>query len=356
MIQGPAEFSVEIQPRARYDAIDVRGRITAQHGDVLAEFPRALYVSFHTTAGYLEQALATRLARGAERGVDAYLDAFRTVFPEDAGYLHDNLALRTELTDDQKAVEPRNADSHLAFMAAGLHACVPYRTDAGPVWFVDLDGMNAGQPRQRQTTVVAYSHEVPVWKTTVVIPVSGHPIDSVNLRDPAIGFFEMLHEAIARYGVTKGRLRIELDPNEHQAGLTVNEYETLLMRHDLVEVLRNPFRYMAEKGRHALADPRAVPSKAFDYAKYDLVRVMNKLVDRLGLNEGVIERTMARLMAMPAERFLRMKRSVNLLVSDRQSPGHGAIVEGTYQSPILVQWDHASNRERHVIITLARLL
>jgi len=356
MAQAPAEVSVEIQPRARYDAIDVRARIVAEHGDVLAEFPHALYCSFHTTAGYLEQALATRLTRGANDGVDAYLDAFRTVFPEDAGYLHDNLALRTELTDDQKAVEPRNADSHLAFMAAGLHACVPYRSGDEPVWFVDLDGMNAGTPRRRQTTVVGYSHEVPVWKTKVVIPVSGHPIDSINLRDPQIGFYDMLNEAIARYGVSKGRLRIELDPNEHQAGLTINEYETLLMRHDLVEVLRNPLRYMAEKGRHALADPRAIPAKAVDYAKYDIVRAMNQLVDRLGLNEGIVERTMARLMAMPAERFLRMKRSVNLLVSDRREPGRGTIVEGTYQSPILVQWNHASNRERHVHITLSRLV
>jgi hypothetical protein len=356
MPQAPAEFSVEIQPRARYDAIDVRARLAAEHGDVLAEFPHALYVSFHTTAGYLDQPLATRLSRRNGNGVDAYLDAFRAVFPEDAGYLHDNLDLRTELSDDQKAVEPRNADSHLAFMAAGLRACASYRTGDGPVWFVDLDGMNAGTPRRRLTTVVGYSHEVPVWKTRVVIPVSGHPIDSINLRDPHIGFYEMLNEAIARYGIAKGRLRIELDPSEHQAGLTVNEYETLLMRHDLVEVLRNPFRYMIEKGRHALADPRAIPAKTLDYAKYDIVRVVNKFVDRLGLNEGMIERTMARIMAMPAERFLRMKRSVNLLVSDRNGAGNGTIVEGTYQSPILVQWDHASNRERHVNVTLARLL
>ena len=95
MSQGPAEFTVELQPRARFDAIDVRGRITADHGDVLAEFPRAYYCSLHTTAGYLEQALATRLRRRTEDGVDAYMDAFRAVFPEDAGYQHDNLELRT---------------------------------------------------------------------------------------------------------------------------------------------------------------------------------------------------------------------------------------------------------------------
>jgi thiamine phosphate synthase YjbQ (UPF0047 family) len=224
-----------------------------------------------------------------------------------------------------------------------------------PVWFVDLDGVHAGQPRRRQTTVIGYTREVPVWRTRVTIPVSAHPMDSINLRDPHIGFYDILAEAIARYGVTKGRLRIELDPCERQAGLTVNEYETLLMRHDLIEVLRNPLKFMAEKGRHAWADPRSIPAKTLDYAKYDMVRVLNKLVDALGLNEGLIERTMARAMAVPAERFLRLKRAVNLLVSDGQTPGHGAIVQGTYQSPILVQWDRASNRRRTVDITLARL-
>jgi hypothetical protein len=58
---------------------------------------------------------------------------------------------------------------------------------------------------------------------------------------------------------------------------------------------------------------------------------------------------------VPAERFLRFKRTVNLLVSDTQTPGHGTIVQGVYQSPILVQWDHASNQARTVDITLARL-
>jgi diketogulonate reductase-like aldo/keto reductase len=103
-------------------------------------------------------------------------------------------------------------------------------------------------------------------------------VDSVNLRDPRIGFYEWLEEAIARYGVTKGRLRIELNPEERQAGLTVNEYETLLMRHDLMHVLNNPLKFVAEKGRHAWADPRSIPAKTLDYAKYDVVRALNKLV------------------------------------------------------------------------------
>jgi len=107
MSQEPAEFTVALQPRARFDAIDVRSRILADYGDVLAEFPRAYYASLHTTAGYLEQGLASRLARQGANGVDLYMDAFRLVFPEDAGYAHDRLELRT--SDGALAVQLRRA-------------------------------------------------------------------------------------------------------------------------------------------------------------------------------------------------------------------------------------------------------
>ena len=160
----------------------------------------------------------------------------------------------------------------------------------------------------------------------------------MNLKDPALGVYETCAELVAQHGVTKGRIRLTLAPGEHHAGLTVNEYETLLMRHDLREVLRDPLRFMAEKAGHMLGNPRAIPAKTLDYAKYDLVRVFNKLVDTLGLRESMVESVLSRAIAMPAARFLRMKRSVSLLVSDRDVAGQGAIVEGTYQSPILVQW------------------
>jgi hypothetical protein len=126
------------------------------------------------------------------------------------------------------------------------------------------------------------------------------------------------------------------------------------MRHDLPEVLRDPLRFAIEKGRHAIADPRAVPAKTLEYAKYDLVHVMNRAVDRLGLSESLVERLIARMMAVPANRFLRMKRSVNLLVSD-EGLGQGSVVEGTYQSTILVQWHRADRQSRLVDVTLTRL-
>jgi hypothetical protein len=65
---------------------------------------------------------------------------------------------------------------------------------------------------------------------------------------------------------------------------------------------------------------------------------------------------LARAIAMPASRFLRMKRSVSLLVSDRAVPGKGAIVEGTYQSPILVQWQRGVRSARTLDVTLTRFI
>ena len=136
----------------------------------------------------------------------------------------------------------------------------------------------------------------------------------------------------------------------------MNEYETLLMRHDLSEVLRDPLRFMAEKAGHILGNPRAIPAKTLDYAKYDLVRVFNQLVEALGLRESVVESVLSRGIAMPASRFLRMKRSVSLLVSDRAVQGQGAIVEGTYQSQILVQWHRGQRPSRVLDVTLTRFV
>jgi thiamine phosphate synthase YjbQ (UPF0047 family) len=353
---NPVELTVELTPRARFDVIDVRGRAAAVHGSVLDAYKRCLYYSFHTTAGYLEQGLATRLTR-SRSSIEPYVDVFRRLFPEGAPYEHDQLHRRDELTDAQRAVEPRNADSHLAFIAAGLRTCVQYRNRTGdPVCFVDLDGVHEGRPRRRLTTIVGYTEEEEVTRARVIVPVSAHPVDSINLKDQRLGVYEQLVGLLERHGVTRGRIRLELASGERHAGLTVNEYETLLMRHDLAHVLRNPLRFAAEKGRHMWADPRSIPSKTLDYAKYDMVRTFNDVLDALGLRESVVERVLSRAIALPAARFLRMKRSVSLLVSDRDDAGRGAIIDGTYQSPILVQWHRAARQARQIDVILTRFV
>jgi hypothetical protein len=178
----------------------------------------------------------------------------------------------------------------------------------------------------------------------------------VNLKDNRLGLYPELQEFLSRYDVSKGRLRLDLGRGEQHASLTINEYETLLMRHDLAEVLRNPLRFATEKARNAWTQPHSVPQKTLDYAKYDFVQTLNRVVDMLGLGQSRIERLMAKAMGVPASRFLRMKRSVSLLVSDSRTPGQPGLVEGTYQSPILIQWRGAPSGTRTVDVSLTRFV
>ena len=355
MARAPVEIALDINPRARINLVDIRGRVSAIYGDLLETFPQTLYCSLHTTAGYLEQSLASRLNK-KRNGLAHYLSFFRNVFPEGAGYKHDEMHLREELSEAQRRVEPPNADSHLAFISAGLRSCVTYRPRPGePVHFIDLDGVHEGRPRQRLTTVLGFNTEEEVARGRIEVRMSAHPVDSINLKDPSFGIYQRCQELIDRHDVAKGRIELALAPSEDQAGLTVNEYETLLMQHDLAEVIRNPLRFMAEKSRHLLADPRAIPNKTIGYAKYDMVRVFNQLVDTLKLSNSTLEQIISRFfVGAPARHFLRMKRSVSLPVSDRDTPGEGRVAQGRFQSPILVQWRQAEHRTRFVDITLTR--
>jgi thiamine phosphate synthase YjbQ (UPF0047 family) len=343
----PLDLTLEVQPRSRFDILELRSHFAAEH-EAVAAFPQCLYWSSHTTAGFLDRSLAARLSGD---GIPSYLEAFRTLFPEGAGYEHDQLDRRDDLDPRQREVEPRNGDSHLAFIASGLRSCVthPNRPNEA-VYFVDLDGVVEGRPRRRLTRLIGFRQERHVRTTRIEVPVSAHPIDSVNLKDPRLGVYEQLSQFVAAAGVGKGQMRIVLDPTERHSALTVNEYETLLMKYDLAEVLRNPLRFVAEKYRHAMANPRALPSKTLGYAKYDFVRVLNKSLDTFGLRGSIVEKVLARSLAVPAARFFRMRRSVSLLISDQQ------LIEGTYQSPILVQWQRAPRQTRVLEVTLTEMI
>jgi thiamine phosphate synthase YjbQ (UPF0047 family) len=352
MPMEPIELTLEIAPRSRFDVVELRSRFPSEHEDVLAPYPHCLYWSAHTTAGFLDRSLTARLSAAL---VPMYVDTLRRIFPEGAGYAHDRLERRRDLDAARRAVEPRNGDSHLAFMAGGLRPCVthPNRADQA-VCFVDLDGINEGRSRRRLARVIGYRREVAVQQTRITVPVSTHPIDSVNLKDPRLGIYDQLCDLVARAGASRGRLHIALDPAERHAALTVNEFETLLMKHDLAAVLRNPLRFVAEGYRHAVANPRAVPGKALGYAKHDLVRVLNTGLDTLGLQGSIVEKVLARTLAVPAARFFRMRRSVSLLVAAAGS-GRLAPVEGLYQSPILVQWQGAPAQRRVLDVTVTGL-
>ena len=350
----PTEIRLTLDPRGRFDVIDVSGRIRAEFGDELERHRAALYCSPHTTAGYLEQRLAARLLHHRER-LSLFFKAFGAVFPPEAAYEHDKMHLRAELSPEQRAVEPRNGDSHLTFIGTGMSNCVTYRNRAAsPVYFIDLDGMYQDTRRRRRTSVVGYDHQSVVERFRLTVPTSRHPIDAVNLADQRLGLFAAIDDSLARAGIEKGRVDIALDPAERNVGLTVNEYETLLMQHDLKEVLQNPLKFAAQKGRHMLDDPLAIPGKTINYARYDVVQVLNLLIEALGVQESVVERLIAKAMAAPARRFLRTRR-ISFLASDHSQEGRSRVVRGTYQSPILVQWQGAPGMSRGLEISLVRL-
>lgn len=331
----PVELSLELVPSSRTHVFDVAERVRSIDPDLLRFHSRALYCSFHTTAGYLEQGLSRRLNDSR-----AYLDPFirfvQRLFPHDAGYRHDALEERTELTEAQRRVEPKNADSHLAYIGSGLTNCATYVEAADePVYLVDLDGVVPAGARRRRTTVIAYGEERALDDFEILLAAPRRAIDTIDLRDRSSGIFEEIAEWVRRHGIERGRLDLALDDETVAAGLTVNEHETLLMRYDVADVLRDPLRFVADRTRSALRDPWAVPGKTLDYARHDLVQVFNEVMDGLGFSESAIERVLAKLLAAPASRLLRFKRSISLLVAD------GEIVCGTYQSPILVQWRRA---------------
>jgi len=352
-VRSPSEYRLELEPQSRFELIDVN-RLIASSDPLFETYPKAVYCSYHTTAGYLEQNFCDRLRHDAE-AVGHYVEAFRKLFPPGADYRHDQLDLRGELSDSQRLVEPKNADSHLTYIGSGLGSCVTYenRPDE-PVFFVELDGIVESQRRRRTTTVLGYNRSSVERAVVREIPVSAHPMDSINLRSPTLGLYDELNEIVRELGITRGRIDVSLHHAERNTGLTVNEYETLLIRDDLVDVLQNPMRFVARKGYNMLRDPRAVPAKAKNYAKYDLVRAVNKFIDKTGLNESLVERVVDKFLSVPASRFLRMKRGISLLVADPDSTGRGEIIQGTYQSPILVQWRKSPGGTRRLNVSFVR--
>lgn len=354
MVSSPAQLTLELRPKSRLDVIDVTQLVRAEMSDFFTRYGRTLYCSYHTTAGYLEQSLSSRLHYSRER-LEPFVRLFQQLFPEGANYEHDKLDLRNELSESQKQVEPKNADSHLAFISSGLNPCVTYRNRPGAaVHFIDLDGVHEHGSRTRKTTILGFNYEEDVFEGSFSIPVARHHINSINLREPELGFFAHLQRLVDDHGVNKGRIDIALDPEEEHSGLTVNEFETLLMRHDLTEVLRDPLRFMADGGRQLLSDPRAITSRTLDYARYDFVRVLNELIELTGMSESFVERLLARAMGLPARRLMRIKRSVSLLVTDGVERGRGLVVQGRYQSPVLMQWRQAANELRRLNLRLVR--
>jgi thiamine phosphate synthase YjbQ (UPF0047 family) len=351
---NPQEISIDIIPESRFAIIDIKNLAIEKLTSAIDLYRKAAYCSFHTTAGFLEQSLCARLQFRKDH-IESYIAAFKRLFPKNADYRHDVMDMRRELSQQERLNEPKNADSHLTFIGSGLKNYVTYANKAEiPVYFIELDGIHEFGRRNRHTSVMYYNHEEVVYQQSVDVPVSQHPIDSINLRDSRLGYLEKINQLLNYYEIENGRIDISLDHAERNAGITVNEYETLLMTHDLVEILRNPLKFMGEKGKYIIQNPQRIPSRTREYAKYDLVHILNEMMDAFHISQSLFEKIVAKFMAMPAERLLRFKRSISMLISNNHDKASTNIVQGRYQSPILIQWKQAANQTRRLNLKITR--
>ena len=154
--------------------------------------------------------------------------------------------------------------------------------------------------------------------------------------------------------VAFGCLDVTLPPEERDAGVTVNEYETLLMTHDLRDVQRNPLRFMARMGQGALQAPLSIPARALNHAQNDTVQLFNEVMDRVGMCRSLVERLVNRALAVPISHFLRIARRIGFPVLDPRGREAGQIGWGTYQNGILIQWRVPGRATRTLDITVVR--
>jgi hypothetical protein len=139
---APLELTLELTPRARLDVIDVRARTAGVYGPVLEEYEHCLYCSLHTTAGFLQQNLAARLQAGPQ-GIGSYIDLFRTIFPEGAGYRHDELGACGPRRTSALSNRPAATRTSRSWPEGSTPACPVNTARTRPPH--DLDGMHAGR-------------------------------------------------------------------------------------------------------------------------------------------------------------------------------------------------------------------
>ena len=125
------------------------------------------------------------------------------------------------------------------------------------------------------------------------------------------------------------------------------------MRDDLPQVLADPLRYMMQRGRRLLRHPGSIPVKTLNYAAFDLIHLYNELLDAVPVGRSLADKFMS-VLSTPASRMLRLKRKISLLVSTSPETGPARIVQGTYQSPILVQHHPACRGVRYLDIVVRR--
>ena len=365
---GTATACIAIRPQQRLDVINVAQEVM---GSLRAEFEgyrKLLFCSLHTTAGYLHEQLATKLGPD-KQSVNTYIRSAQRLFPEGAPYWHDQMHLRSELSEEQRKHEPQNADSHLAFICLGLANCVTYNNcPENPVHFIDLDGKFNGSTRNRKSWLVGYNSADVVHEEVVEIPAPERHVQATNLAGGNTNLLSSIEKLVKSHQISRGMVTLDLHDLEKHAGLTVNEFETLLVEKDLTTAILDPLKYLVRNSPKILRDPFSIPSRAQKFVTSELKKIVPEvlntasrnvsrveyMVERLGFHLQFLEYIIDRLAAPSEARWLNLGRTVNLLVNSEQDGTSGSVKLGTYQSPILIQWRHPETANRRLVVRLYR--
>jgi len=316
MPAAPQHVTVSLRPECRVAVMPVR---TAVHKvrPAVYSYPQVLYSAHHTTAGFLDAEARAQTANQPQ-AVRQFLASYRDRFPRDAGYQHDQMHLRTELGPAQRQCEPRNADAHLIYISAGLQACIRTTPDT-PLALVDLDGVNmeTGDHRTRYVTAIGFSESEPVATFDVEVPAPSAEVGARSLHDPRLGLVERVQAALTAHNVSYGCVRLALAGDTASAALVMNEYEPQLMHHDLARVLR--------ASRH-----RVEPVPAADTQR--------------------LQTAPANTSSTTPPTDLRLSDTLCLMVRPPADNGTSRIVQGRYQSPILMHWAPHARTVRATVI------
>jgi len=365
-----ASVSLGFAPSKRTEVVDVLPHLAARYNGVLTSYRKLLYCSMHTTAGFLDPDMAEKVAYCRE-SVEAVIRSAKQLFPHGAPYWHDLMSLRSELSEEQKLREPHNADSHLVFISMGLSNAVEYDNCPGrPVYFVDLDGVYDGIQRKRKSIIIGYNTAECVHEHVLDVPMIEKSVMSVDLGNQIFGPKAPIDALIAKHKIHRGAVVLALEDEEEHAGLTVNEFEPLLIENDLAGVLDNPIHYMKKEASSIVRDPFSLPKRAKKYLTLDLVQIVNEVASTVGRRTSILHRVIERLerrvpylervmqyvAIVSASRWMGLDRSISLLINGEDHEPTGRLVIGTYQRPILAQWrrPEAESQSRQVRVRLLR--
>jgi len=357
---------LNLSPSSRLDITNISQTLTDSDLSSFSSYEKIALSSLHTTAGLIEQSFASKLGNTQE-GINNLIRSARRLFPEGAPYWHDQMELRDELSAEQRKYEPLNADSHLAFICLGLCNCVLYSFDPKePIFLIDLDGEFQGIFRSRKVMAIGYNNVECVHEDSISVPMPQKDRVAIDLNDSLQNY----QSIIDQQKIHRGIITFELNPHEKFAGITVNEYETLLMERDITDVLKNPLKFMLSNVSEFARHPFSIPGKAKQVLMYELhqtirdglklatrgVSAVEHIAERLGVDLPLLEYAVDRIATPLETRWMNLGSSVRFLINSDNDETSGRIMTGTYQSPILIQWRRPESDVRNLKVRLLRFV